>query len=642
MAKPRTAAKKPAAKKPSKPRKQPAAKQPAKPKVAAKGKPKPPHVLEPVQIGATGLRQSSFVRVLSVSPDGTRIATGDGDGRVRVFDRASSACIFEAKWIARDHRGRHGIQRLRFSPDGAVITALTGINGHGNLCAAHIATGATWFETQTDYYSYTFSRNGAQIVAVRWGAVEVVNARDGTTTSELALPANVHPKELAWSPDYARIVVSFYDDDKSTTTSLLVLDGETFEVVASHDLGIDLAGSRLAFRPDGRLVTIVTEPGSFPNPSILHFDPVTGAHEVRRIHDTEDDRTHRSYDLLPARGQVLETSNAVNEAILSLDDARLVEALPGDTAHAAESADGAVAVTSHGVALRAWDREWNELASAPGLSTVVSAIAFSADGTRIVTGDNTSVRTWALDGSPLSSVDVGTVTAFSPDASCALVTQDDKSFVIDLPACTRRPGELESSRRGTFSPDGRLVVRGNYPEGKLELWTMPTSERIRAFDISGKTLYGSAFSPDGTLVAGGSWESSIRVFDVASGEQLTGIYFRDNSWGQVELAFTHDNALLVSGDHRRTVRLWKLPSGKLAHKLTGHRRSVIQATAFSRDGSLLASADEADIRLWHVKTGKPLAVARVGANSLAFSPDGAWLAAGGDGVAYLLDVSALR
>ena len=38
---------------------------------------------------------------------------------------ATSACIFEAKWIARDHRGRHGIQRLRFSPDGAVITALT-------------------------------------------------------------------------------------------------------------------------------------------------------------------------------------------------------------------------------------------------------------------------------------------------------------------------------------------------------------------------------------------------------------------------------------------------------------------------------------------------------------------------------------
>lgn len=618
--------------------KKPKPKPKAKPK--AKATPKRPSVLAPLAIGATGLRHDTFVGALAVSPDGARVAIGDHDGRVRVFDRATSACIFEATWHARDRRGRHGIQRLAFSHDSAVITALTGINGHGNLCAGHLASATTWFETPTEYYSVAYAPDNRQLAAVRWGHVDIVNARDGTSTIEIALPEHLHPKELAWSRVGARIVVSAYDREKSTTSSVLVLDGASFEVLGTYDLGVDLAATQLTCLPDGNVVAIVVDDYQHPAPRLVRFDPSTGTHDDRPIAQTFAPYPH--FSVLPARGEaVCVSANAGVAFVIDLANARVVRELAADTRHAAETSDGSLVATAHGVAIRVWDRDWNECSAAPGLSTRVGTIAFTPDGQRIVTGDRTGVRTWSLDGAPLASLDLGHVVTVAPDASCAMVVHENATFVVDLPAGTRRPGAIARDlRHARCSPDGRHAALGRYPEGHIELWSFATGACVHTLPLAGNSVYGIGFSTDGTRIAGGAWESSIRIFDVAIGEQLTDIYFR-GSWGQVALSFDRDNKLLASGDHGRTIRLWKLPWGKLAHTLVGHRRKVIQVTAFSPDGALLASADEADIRIWRVSDGKPLAVARVGADCLAFSPDGTRLAAGADGTAYLFDVSSL-
>jgi len=142
-------------------------------------------------------------------------------------------------------------------------------------------------------------------------------------------------------------------------------------------------------------------------------------------------------------------------------------------------------------------------------------------------------------------------------------------------------------------------------------------------------------------VASGSFQGAVAVHDAKSGKETTRTP-GDGGYGQSQFAFHPNGKVLASGDHRRTVRLWAIPGGKVLKRLRGHRRSVIEDLAFSADGELLASADEADVRVWNVRTGKAIGVARIGTYCVAFSPDGKRLAVGGNGEAWILDIGRWR
>jgi WD40 repeat protein len=70
------------------------------------------------------------------------------------------------------------------------------------------------------------------------------------------------------------------------------------------------------------------------------------------------------------------------------------------------------------------------------------------------------------------------------------------------------------------------------------------------------------------------------------------------TWSSV--AFSPDGRLLASGSRDKTIKLWEVASGSLVRTLTGHTDSVF-SVAFSPDGRLLASgSDDNTIRLWDI------------------------------------------
>jgi len=115
-----------------------------------------------------------------------------------------------------------------------------------------------------------------------------------------------------------------------------------------------------------------------------------------------------------------------------------------------------------------------------------------------------------------------------------------------------------------------------------------------------QSIQSIAFSPDGGTIASGSWDDSIRLWNVDTGEDLrtlTGHGFWVNS-----VDFSPDGSTLVSGSGDSTIRLWDVDTGKHLRTLDGHT-NMVYGVEFGPDGRTLASGSwDGTVLLWDLGT----------------------------------------
>ncbi len=194
-----------------------------------------------------------------------------------------------------------------------------------------------------------------------------------------------------------------------------------------------------------------------------------------------------------------------------------------------------------------------------------------------------------------------------------------------------------------FSPKG-LILASSSLDGTVVLWDVETGRESERLTRPGHTgsVTSVAFSPDGETLATGSRDESVIVWNVTDKPLWTVL---DRNDGEVtSIAFSPDHRTLASGSKDGSVIFWDLATQKPA-TLLKVSEGWVTSVAFSPDGRTLAvgackgldrqgePCDGGEITLWNAadgtKRGPTLGGFRVGVDSVAFSRDGDYLAAGG-------------
>jgi WD40 repeat protein len=136
-----------------------------------------------------------------------------------------------------------------------------------------------------------------------------------------------------------------------------------------------------------------------------------------------------------------------------------------------------------------------------------------------------------------------------------------------------------------FSSDGRLLASGSYDK-TVRLWDPATGMLEQTLKGHLDSIHSVAFSPDGRLLASGSSDKTVRLWDPATGALGQTLKGHLNSVHSV--AFSPDGQLLASGSYDKTVRLWDSATGALEHTLEGLSDWVTKLE-FSQDGSSLST-----------------------------------------------------
>ena len=195
-------------------------------------------------------------------------------------------------------------------------------------------------------------------------------------------------------------------------------------------------------------------------------------------------------------------------------------------------------------------------------------------------------------------------------------------------------GHSAAVRSVAYSPDGRLLASGS-SDGTVRVWNTRTGDEELAPLRSGDgSVLSVDFARNNRWIASGTEAGIVCVWNVtpghASSQRLKG-----HSGTVSYVVFSPDGSRFASASKDTTARLWNPETGDQLAVVIGHAECVY-GLAFSPDGQILASAShDTSVRLWNSFTGKsvyePLEPA--GANNIDFSPDGKLMAGGfNDGV----------
>ncbi|WP_373536086.1 protein kinase [Microcoleus sp.] len=178
-----------------------------------------------------------------------------------------------------------------------------------------------------------------------------------------------------------------------------------------------------------------------------------------------------------------------------------------------------------------------------------------------------------------------------------------------------------------FSPDGLMLASGS-KDKTVQIWDLATGKSIRTFAGDSSTIWSVAFDSSGTKLATGTGFWRVMLWDLKTGQ---GTRLLDHTASVWSVAFSPDDKLIASGSGDKTTKISDAATGSLIYNLPDHT-DFVYSVAFTPDGkSLVSGSKDKKITIVDVATGnliKTLEGHGDQVRSIAVSPDGKTIVSG--------------
>jgi WD40 repeat protein len=213
-------------------------------------------------------------------------------------------------------------------------------------------------------------------------------------------------------------------------------------------------------------------------------------------------------------------------------------------------------------------------------------------------------------------------------------------------------GHVAPVQRAAFSPDGSRIVTASL-DGSARIWNAATGEQVSVLRAGQLGIESAVYSSDGRRIVTASVDGTVRIWDATAGTQITVLHV---SGGTVlSAAFSPDGSRIVAASAGGTASIWNVATADKIAVLTEPEGAVgVSSAAFSTDGTRIVTASDQmhhvsdkwinghTARIWDARTAKEIATLPHPASvlSAAFSPDGRRVVtAAWDGTARIWDVA---
>jgi len=168
-----------------------------------------------------------------------------------------------------------------------------------------------------------------------------------------------------------------------------------------------------------------------------------------------------------------------------------------------------------------------------------------------------------------------------------------------------------------ISSDNKFIISGSYDK-TIKIWDVQTGECLKILKGHNGRIESIAISSDNKFIVSGSGDGTIKIWDVKTGRCLKTLKLHPIIYINFEemrfylnkpIAISSDNQFIISGSSTETIKIWDVQTGECLKTLEGNNDVYIFSVTISSDNKFIVSGSgDKTIKIWDVQTGECLKI----------------------------------